>query len=161
MNFDTNAIGEISALLSKRPEAQSAFGYVLATVISYNLPLPSAPVAGEKQWYLDSLDGGVRSLLDQVNEAIVIPVLNVNRIVFGLWRLRYHMLYNPQTLPLPSLMASIEAYYLSPDDKIKLAAVDSEDVQLLTGILSKHFGGQLDVLPHLKEGVSRPQSIDD
>lgn len=140
MNFDTKAIGEIRALINNRPDAEKAFGYVLATVISYNLPLPSAPVTGEKQWYLDSLDASVRRLLDQVNEAIVIPILNINRIVFGLWRLRYHMLYDPKTIPLQSLMASIEAHYLSPDDTIKLAAVDKEDVNLLSSLLVKRFG---------------------
>ena len=147
MNFDKNAIGEISALIRNRPGAESAFGYVLATVISYALPLPSAPVTGEKQWYLDSLDAGVRSLLDSVNEAIVIPVLNVNRIVFGLWRLRYNMLYNPRTLPLQELMATIESYYLSPDDKLKLAAVHGDDVSVLFDVLGKRFGESQDVLP--------------
>lgn len=145
MNFDKNAIGEISSLIRNRPGAESAFGYVLATVISYNLPLPSAPVTGEKQWYLDSLDAGVRSLLDSVNEAIVIPILSVNRIVFGLWRLRYNMLYNPRTIALQDLMTTIEAHYLSPDDKIKLADVDSEEVSLLFNILSRRFGGEKNV----------------
>lgn len=139
MKFKRSIYSLLRQMSSGSQEVKVAVPFALAKAIAYQLPLPTTKVGAEKLWYVSTLATDVRALLNEINENYVIPLSEVDKMVLGIWRMRYNLTYDPLAIPVDLLIATQQNIVLNQSTMDQLSMVDHSRVKNLIGCFGNYL----------------------
>jgi hypothetical protein len=92
MKIDTQSLqAELTSAGVPLAERGSFMSIGLARAIAYRLPLPAAPVADPREFYVESCQPTVQQMAGAANETCVVDIDAITELTYQLWFFRYQV----------------------------------------------------------------------